>query len=97
MAEGRQIRGISGEGSCCEAEKKTNEVRGHRAPGGGGFWAEVPSLPGCVSQGETLNETLENVKEAIELFLECMIEDGEKIPSEQEEVSTVTVEVPIIA
>ncbi len=31
----------------------------------GGFWAEVPVLPGCYSQGETIEETMENVKEAI--------------------------------
>ena len=32
----------------------------------GGFWTEVPSLPGCVSQGENLDELKFNVKEAIE-------------------------------
>ena len=32
----------------------------------GGFWAEVPSLPGCVTQGETLPELHTNLKEAIE-------------------------------
>ncbi len=31
----------------------------------GGFWAEVPSLPGCVTQGETVEEVCENLKEAI--------------------------------
>ena len=35
----------------------------------GGFWAEVPSLPGCVSQGETLDEVRVNVREAIEGWL----------------------------
>jgi predicted RNase H-like HicB family nuclease len=30
----------------------------------GGFWAEVPALPGCVSEGETLDETLVNIREA---------------------------------
>jgi predicted RNase H-like HicB family nuclease len=35
----------------------------------GGFWAEVPSLPGCVSQGETLDELRVNVREAIEGWL----------------------------
>ena len=33
----------------------------------GGYWAEVPALPGCGSQGETKKETLANIKEAIEL------------------------------
>ncbi len=32
----------------------------------GGYWAEVPALPGCFSQGETVDETLANVREAIE-------------------------------
>jgi predicted RNase H-like HicB family nuclease len=32
----------------------------------GGFWGEVPAIPGCVSQGETLDELLANLQEAIE-------------------------------
>jgi predicted RNase H-like HicB family nuclease len=36
----------------------------------GGFWAEVPALPGCVSQGETMDELLANVREAIQAWLE---------------------------
>ncbi len=36
----------------------------------GGYTAYVPALPGCVSQGETKDEALENIKEAIELYLE---------------------------
>ncbi|NPV62704.1 MAG: type II toxin-antitoxin system HicB family antitoxin [Methanotrichaceae archaeon] len=35
----------------------------------GGFWSEVPALPGCYSQGETLDETLENTREDIESHL----------------------------
>ncbi len=35
----------------------------------GGFWAEVPALPGCVTQGETLRELRVNIKEAIEGWL----------------------------
>jgi predicted RNase H-like HicB family nuclease len=37
----------------------------------GGYWAEVPALPGCVTQGETLVEVRKNVKEAIALWLEA--------------------------
>jgi len=37
----------------------------------GGFTAYVPSLPGCVSQGETKEDTIKNIKEAIELYLEA--------------------------
>lgn len=36
----------------------------------GGFWAEVPALPGCSSQGETLEELTENLKDAIALWLD---------------------------
>ena len=37
----------------------------------GGFWAEVPSLPGCVTQGETMGELRSNLHEAIELYLDA--------------------------
>ena len=37
----------------------------------GGFWGEVPSLPGCVSQGETVEELLANLREAIAGWLEA--------------------------
>ena len=37
----------------------------------GGFTAYVPSLPGCISQGETKEESVKNIKEAIELYLEA--------------------------
>lgn len=35
-----------------------------------GYYAYVPSLPGCYSQGKTFDKTLENIKEAVELYLE---------------------------
>jgi len=38
----------------------------------GGYWAEVPSLPECVSQGGTKQETLQNIKEALLLHLESL-------------------------
>ena len=37
----------------------------------GGFTAYVPSLPGCISEGETKEEAIKNIKEAIELYLEA--------------------------
>jgi predicted RNase H-like HicB family nuclease len=42
----------------------------------GGFRAEVSALPGCYSQGETIHEVLENVREAITGALEVMKEQG---------------------
>ena len=46
----------------------------------GGYTAIVPSLPGCVSEGDTFEETKINVADAIELYLEDMEADGEEIP-----------------
>jgi predicted RNase H-like HicB family nuclease len=37
----------------------------------GGFWAEVPALPGCLTQGETIEEIQQNLLEAIELWFEA--------------------------
>ncbi len=37
----------------------------------GGYTVYVPSLPGCISQGDTKEEALKNIKEAIELYLEA--------------------------
>jgi predicted RNase H-like HicB family nuclease len=37
----------------------------------GGYWAEVPALPGCVSQGETMDELLANMREAIQAWLDA--------------------------
>jgi len=42
----------------------------------GGFWGEVPALPGCYSQGETTEELLENMREAIAGVLDVMHEEG---------------------
>ncbi len=41
----------------------------------GGYTAYVPSLPGCISQGETREEALNNIKEAVELYLEADIDE----------------------
>lgn len=57
----------------------------------GGFWVEVPALPGCYSQGETLDETLENVREAIGLYLEVLTEEKEIISRDEEIVFKVSV------
>ncbi len=44
----------------------------------GGFWAEVVELPGCVAQGESMNELVQNARDAIEVFLEAMGEEGQE-------------------
>lgn len=48
----------------------------------GGFYAYCPLLPGCVTQGETYAETIANIEEAIELYLEVATEVGDPIPQE---------------
>jgi len=53
-------------------------------PGDDGFWvAEVPSLPGCISQGETKDEALKNIREAIEDYIAALEEDGLPVPEEK--------------
>ena len=54
----------------------------------GGYSAVVPALPGCVSEGETREEALQNIREAIELYLEP-VEDDSVIPESGELVELV--------
>ena len=49
----------------------------------GGYWAEVPAFPGCASQGETLEETVANVREAIEGWLAVATEETLPSPTSQ--------------
>jgi antitoxin HicB len=46
----------------------------------GGFSVYVPDLPGCVSQGDSLEETVDHVREAIECYLEALVNLGRPIP-----------------
>lgn len=56
-------------------------------PGEDGYVvAEVPSLPGCVSQGKTREEALANIQEAIALHIEVLQERGEPLPDDQVEM-----------
>lgn len=49
----------------------------------GGFWAEVPALPGCLAQGGTVEEMLANVQEAAGAHLRALREDGKMVPEEK--------------
>jgi predicted RNase H-like HicB family nuclease len=49
----------------------------------GGYWAEVPALPGCMTQGETREELVRNLREAVEGWLAA---GDEKIPEGQQEI-----------
>ncbi|MBI4688025.1 MAG: type II toxin-antitoxin system HicB family antitoxin [Nitrospirae bacterium] len=48
-----------------------------------GYWvAECPSLPGCVSQGETKEDAIANIKEAIQGYIRALEEDGISVPED---------------
>ena len=49
----------------------------------GGYTVMVPSLPGCITYGDTIEQAKEMAKEAIELYLESLREHGEEIPTEE--------------
>ncbi len=58
----------------------------------GVFVAEVPSLPGCISQGATRAEALKNIQEAMEVYLESLKAHGDPVPpSINEEIVEVAV------
>lgn len=59
-----------------------------------GFYAYCPELPGCQSQGDTLAEAAENIKEAVELYLETLSEE-EKQSLLNKEVVAMTLEVQV--
>jgi predicted RNase H-like HicB family nuclease len=56
----------------------------------GGYWGEVPALPGCYSQGETVDDLLANLREAIAGVLEEMREEG-RVPEPDVQVMELAV------
>ena len=61
-------------------------------PGEDGYWVvEVPSLPGCISQGKTRDEALENIKEAIAGYIAALEDDGLPVPDEHFDTLVVAV------
>ncbi len=50
---------------------------------GVGYTVECPSLPGCHSQGDTMEESIANIKEAIQLYIEVLEEDGLPVPDDE--------------
>lgn len=61
-------------------------------PGEDNYWvAECPSLPGCVSQGETREEALVNIREAIDLYIEALEEDKLPVPEERFEAMLIAI------
>lgn len=61
-------------------------------PGEDGWYvAEVPSLPGCISQGRTREEAIKNIKDAIALYTEVLREDGKPVTEDKLEAILVAV------
>ena len=50
----------------------------------GGYTVTVPSLPGCVTFGETIEEAIKMAKEAVLLYIESLRENGEEVPTEKD-------------
>jgi len=61
----------------------------------GGFTVTIPSLPGCISEGDTFEKALENIKEAASLYLEIMQKRREEIIKEERGVIVAPVQVKV--
>jgi predicted RNase H-like HicB family nuclease len=62
-------------------------------PDEGGFSVTVPALPGCVAQGETLEEAIALAREAIALHVRGLVEEGEPVPEESEPLQALSIRV----
>lgn len=61
-------------------------------PGEDGYWiSQCPSLPPCISQGETKEEAIANIREAIELYIEVLSSEGRNIPEDKVETVVITI------
>ena len=61
-------------------------------PGENGYWvAECPSLPGCISQGQSREEAITNIREAIEGYVQVLKEDGLPVPQDRFETLLVAI------
>lgn len=61
----------------------------------GGFTVIIPSLPGCISEGDTFEEALKNIKEAANLYLEVIRERKEDIPNEEKGIIVAPIEIKL--
>jgi predicted RNase H-like HicB family nuclease len=79
---GNIVENLKGDVLSLQERKYTVAVRGKKYPvvlhpdmEDGGYWTECPSLPGCASQGDTAEEALEMIKDAIKGHLEVVEKD----------------------
>jgi predicted RNase H-like HicB family nuclease len=62
-------------------------------PDEGGYTVTVPALPGCVTQGESIEEAIAMAKDAIRLYIESLVADGEPVPQEREHPQAIIINV----
>jgi antitoxin HicB len=62
-------------------------------PEEGGYTVTVPALPGCITQGETIEQCIERAREAIAGYIESLISEGEPVPEETEPPQMITINV----
>ena len=62
-------------------------------PEEGGYTVTVPALPGCVTQGETIEEAIAMAKDAIRLYIETLLADGQPRPQESEHPQALIIKV----
>ena len=60
----------------------------------GGYVVSVPALPGCMTQGETFEEAIEMIKDAIEGYVSVLKDEGKEIPREKNDLVVTKVSVP---
>ena len=61
-------------------------------PGEDGYWiTECPSLPGCISQGQTKEEAVANIREAIQEYIAALVDDGLPVPKDNYQAFLVAV------
>ncbi|MHB8598825.1 MAG: type II toxin-antitoxin system HicB family antitoxin [Ktedonobacteraceae bacterium] len=65
----------------------------HPDPEDGGYTVTVPALPGCITQGDTLEEAIAMAKDAIRLHVESLIADGEPVPKERDHPQAIVINV----
>jgi antitoxin HicB len=64
-------------------------------PDEGGYTVTVPALPGCVTQGETIEEAIVMAKDAIRLFIETLMAEGQPVPQELEHPQAIIINVAV--
>lgn len=57
----------------------------------GGYTVVVPALPGCITQGDTIEEAIAMGKDAIQLYVETLLTEGLPVPEEQEHLQAIVV------